>query len=204
MVAVQSGFTGPAGLTLPKGSLPVRTPWRDFADVMTKAFATAPDDVPPIEEAAYVREILQLAVIDDLLGPAGGPHERILDMGVRDRYLVGKLAPREEERGGIEGLAGPLAAEDEEEPDDLETDRRRHDPGEEFESTSGRVDPEADAADEIEASSNQSLVPSSFGFTFCIDGQVDKIEVETRWGRYERVYKHGETKKVNPTLNDPQ
>ncbi|XUJ32296.1 hypothetical protein ACQ5SK_27075 [Bradyrhizobium japonicum] len=171
---------------------------------MTKAFGTAPDDVPPIEDAPYIRELLQLAVIDDLLGPAGGPHERILDMGVRDRYLVGKLAPREEERGGIEGLAGPLAAEDDEEPDDLETDRRRHDPGGEFESASGRVDPEDDAADEIEAASNQSLVPSSVGFTFCIDGQVDKIEVETRWGRYERVYEHELRKKVNRKLKDAE
>lgn len=204
MVTVPDTFTGSAGLTPPKASLPTRTPWKDFSNAMEAAFGKAPDDVPPIDDAAYVREVLQLAVIDDLLGPAGGPHERILDMGVRDRYLVGKLAPREGERGGIEGLTGPLAAEDEEEPDDLETDRRRHDPGEEFESTSGRVDPEADAADEIEASSNQSLVPSSFGFTFCIDGQVDKIEVETRWGRYERVYEHGETKKVNRKLKDAE
>ncbi|WP_316227964.1 DISARM system helicase DrmA [Bradyrhizobium sp. SZCCHNR3015] len=204
MVFVRSGFAGSAGLTPPKAALPIRTPWKDFTGAMTEAFGTAPDDVPPIEDAAYIREVLQLAVIDDLLGPAGGPNERILDMGVRDRYLVGKLAPREEERGGIEGLTGPVAAEDEEEPDDLETDRRRHDPGGEFESASGRIDPEADAADEIEAASNQSLVPSSFGFTFCIDGQVDKIEVEARWGRYVRVYEHEHRKKVNRKLKDAE
>ena len=204
MVFVRNGVAGSAGLTLPKASLPTRTPWKDFTEAMTTAFGTAPDDVPPIEDAAYIREVLQLAVIDDLLGPAGGPNERILDMGVRDRYLVGKLAPREEARGGIEGLTGPLAAEDEEEPDDLETDRRRHDPGGEFESASGQVDPEADAADEIEAASNQSLVPSSFGFTFCIDGQIDKIEVEASWGRYERVYEHEHRKKVKRKLKDAE
>ena len=38
--------------------------------------------------------------MDDLLGPANGPHEQIVDMGVRDRYLVGKLAPRESGVGG--------------------------------------------------------------------------------------------------------
>jgi hypothetical protein len=39
---------------------------------------------------------------------------------------------------------------------------------------------------EIDASMSQSLVPSSFGFTFCVDGEVETIEVEARWGRYER------------------
>ncbi len=202
MVVAAEGFSGSASLTPPKGSLPTRAPWNDFTSALKAVAGGAPEDIAPIGEAAYVRELLQLAITDDLLGPADGPTERILDMSVRDRYLVGKLAPREEERGGIEGLAGPLAVEEEEEPDDLETDRRRHDPGEEFESTSGHVDAEADAADEIEAASNQSLVPSSFGFTFCIDGDVDAIDVEARWGRYERVYDTGNTKVVNRKLRD--
>jgi hypothetical protein len=42
-----------------------------------------------------IRELLQLAVVDDLLGP----HERIVDMNVRNRYLVGELAPREDSQG---------------------------------------------------------------------------------------------------------
>lgn len=206
MISVPADFRGSAGLTPPKSSLPTRVPWKDFGEAMKVAFGCTPDDVPAIDDVSYIRELLQLAVIDDLLGPAGGPFERILDMGVRDRYLVGKLAPREETSGGIEGLAGPLATEDdeEEEPGDLETDRRRHDPGEEFESTSGRVDAEADAEDEIEAASNQSLVPSSFGFTFCIDGDVEAIEVEARWGRYQRVYDHEHRKTINRKLKDAE
>jgi len=191
------------GLNLPKGQMPVRLPWSDFARAFAAGFGTAIDDVAPIDDQNYVRELLQLAVVDDLLGPAGGPRERIYDMGVRDRYLVGKLAPREELPGGIEGLEGPLAAEEgDDEPDDLEVGKRRHDPGEEFESASGHVDPEADAADEIEAANNQSLVPSSFGLTFCVDGTVERIEVEARWGKYSRVYDHGETKTVNRKLRD--
>ena len=126
---------------------------------------------------------------DDLLGPAKGPHEQIVDMSVRDRYLVGKLAPRESENGGIEGLEGPLATEaDEEEPSDLDVHSGRHDPGAEFEGSTGTVDAEAEALDEIDATSNQSLVPSSFGMTFCVDGDVDTIEIEARWGRYQRDY----------------
>lgn len=191
------------GLTLPPGVLPMRVSWPDFTHALGAAFGVSADDVPAIQDQSYVRELLQLAVMDDLLGPAGGPHERIYDMGVRDRYLVGKLAPREEVPGGIEGLEGPLATEEsDEEPDDLETSGRRHDPGEEFQSASGYVDPEADAADEIEAATNQSLVPSSVGFTFCVDGDVERIEVEVRWGKYSRIYDHGKTKTVNRKLRD--
>ena len=87
-------------------------------------------------------------------------------------------------------MEGPLAQEDGEEPDDLQTHTGRHDPGAEFDSTTGKVDAEAEASDEIDASSNQSLVPSSFGITICVDGDVESIEVEARWGRYERIYEH--------------
>ena len=93
-----------------------RLQWSDFVAALPKLTGGTLDDVPLIGDQAYIRELLQLAVMDDLLGPANGPHEQILDMGVRDRYLVGKLAPREDEDGGIEGLEGPLAAEAEEEP----------------------------------------------------------------------------------------
>ena len=110
-------------------------------------------------------------------------------MSVRDRYLVGKLAPMESDSGGIEGLEGPLAAEtDESEPGDLDVHKGRHEPGAEFDGATGRVDVETEALDEIDAASNQSLVPSSFGMTFCVDGDVDTIKVEARWGRYQRDY----------------
>lgn len=41
------------------------------------------------------RELLRDAVVKDLLGPASEPDEEILGASVRDRYLVGKLAPKE-------------------------------------------------------------------------------------------------------------
>jgi hypothetical protein len=163
-----------------------RLQWEEFVLALTKALHQTIDGVSVVEDRAYIRELLQLAVVDDLLGPAGGPHERIVDMGVRDRYLVGKLAPREDAQGGIEGLDGPLAEDQVEEP----TDRivpGQHEPGAEFGTATGRVEPESDSADEIDAASNQSLVPSSFGMTFCVDGDVERIEVEAHWGSYERV-----------------
>lgn len=187
---------GLTGLAAPSAGSVGRIQWVDFVDALSKALDETISEVPTIgsdikspryqQELAYIRELLQLAVMDDLLGPAGGPHERIVDMGVRDRYLVGKLAPREAAQGGIEGLEGPLANEEVEEPTDLQVPGQ-HEPGAEFETTTGRVEPESDVADEIDTASNQSLVPSSFGMTFCVDGDVERIEVEARWGSYERV-----------------
>ena len=68
-------------------------------------------------------------------------------MGVRDRYLVGKLAPREAAQGGIEGLEGPLANDEAEEPTDPKAPGQ-HEPGAEFGTATGRVEPESDAPDE--------------------------------------------------------
>ncbi len=181
--AVSIGLTS---LTPPSSGSVGRIQWTDFLESLPKALHKTITEVPTIEDQAYIRELLQLAVMDDLLGPAGGPHERIVDMGVRDRYLVGKLAPREAAQGGIEGLDGPLANDDAEEPTEAKAPGR-HEPGAEFGTATGCVEPESDSADEIDAASNQSLVPSSLGMTFCVDGDADQIEIEARWGRYERV-----------------
>ena len=98
-------------------------------------------------------------------------------------------------KNGPLSVEGALTLEDvEEEPDDLEIHEGRHEPGSEFDSTSGRNDAEADSTDEIDTASNQSLVPSSFGMTFCVDGTVDHIVVGVRWGRYERIYEHDKFK----------
>lgn len=163
-----------------------RLQWDEFGAALVTALHQTIGGASAIDDRVYIRELLQLAVVDDLLGPAGGPRERIVDMSVRDRYLVGKLAPREAAQGGIEGLEGPLAEEETEEPSDPKAPGQ-HEPGAEFGTATGRVEPESDAADEIDAASNQSLVPSSFGMTFCVDGNIERIEVEARWGCYERV-----------------
>jgi len=181
--AISIGLTS---LIPPSSGSVSRIQWTDFLESLSKALHKTIADVPTITDQAYIRELLQLAVMDDLLGPAGGPHERIVDMGVRDRYLVGKLAPREAAKGGIEGLDGPLANDETEEPTEAKA-LGRHEPGAEFGTATGRVEPESDSADEIDAASNQSLVPSSLGMTFCVDGDADRIEIEARWGRYERV-----------------
>lgn len=190
-------------LSAPSGGI-ARVQWTDFLESLPKLSGKTIADVPLINDQTYIRELLQLAVVDDLLGPANGPYEDIVDMGVRDRYLVGKLAPRDSKKNEESDLfEGASATDESEEPDQsINThdknapNRLRHDPGAEFNSATGKVDPESDSADEIDAASNQSLVPSSMGITFCISGDVDAIEVEALWGRYERLYDHEYTKPI--------
>lgn len=154
---------------LPEGAIMRRMEW-DKLDaacwkIYQRSFHNLPKLAAPnadgkidVHEHAYVRKLLELAVADDLLGPAMGPHEEVVGMSVRDRYLVGKLAPRN---------AIPEKTE-------------------EFASTTG--DPsEEETSKEIDEANNQSLVPSSFGFTFCVDACVESVELDVEWGRYERT-----------------
>ena len=173
------------GLTAPTGQV-ARLPWDEFISILQLLGVFDLGVVPLINDVVYTRNLLEFAVRDDLLGPAGGPHELIKDMSVRDRYLVGKLAPRrpdDEQHVRVE----PGSAT--EEGGDLEDERKasRHEPGAEFASASGRVEPEDDALDEIDTTNNQSLVPSSLGLTFCVASDVHALTVDARWGRYERV-----------------
>ena len=175
---------GAAELTLPEGAVS-RLQWDVFVRAVEMLAGKTVDDALLIENQAYIRELLQLAVVDDLLGPANGSLEQIIDMNVRDRYLVGRLSPMKSSFS----VEGTWATEtEEEEPGELDVHKGWHDPGAEFDNETGRVDAEVEAPDEIHTASNQSLVPSSFGMTICVDGEVDIIEVEARWGRYRRDY----------------
>jgi hypothetical protein len=148
------------GLPQPTGAIH-RIDWPTFSAALKKATGKEFDEMSLLEgktakEQAYVRQLLQLAVMDDLLGPATGPEEEVVGMSVRDRYLVGKLAPKDTH---------------------LEADQ---------EDELGGGDDDDDGVKEVDASRTQSLVPSSFGLTFCISGEVEQIEIEVAWGRYER------------------
>ena len=155
-----------AGLILPEVAVS-RLQWDTFARAVEMLAGRTVDDALLIENQAYIRELLQLAVMDELLGPANGSIEQIVDMNVRDRYLVGRLSPM---KSGIAGEESLSIEADEGEHGDLDVHKGRHDP------------------DEIHTAGNQSLVPSSFGMTICVDSKVDIIEVEARWGRYRRDY----------------
>jgi len=162
------------GVTAPESKAAVvRLEWPVFETALKTACGIAFDALPVLEgdsaeEQDYVRELLQLAVIDDLLGPADGPVEEIVGMSVRDRYLVGKLAPMDTA------------------PDAAETDTF----GE-----SGRPDSE-ERDEEVDTSTNQSLVPSSMGFTFCVDGELENVQLFANWGRYERTQSERENEET--------
>jgi hypothetical protein len=202
VVLADSGFSAPSS-----GSLG-RLQWNDFIDGLAKIAKVSLEDVPVIgtresaKEKAYIRELLQLAVMDDLLGPADGPHEQIVDMSVRDRYLVGKLAPRQD-TGATDGWEGSRIDPNDEESVDASVPGQ-HEPGAEFAGATGRVEAESDAGDEIDASSNQSLIPSSMGLTFCVACDAPAIEVEVRFGCYERLSGEdgGRTKTINRKIRD--
>ena len=143
-------------------------------------------DVPIISDPPYIRLLLELAVREDLLGPAGGPHEYVIDTSVRDRYLLGKLAPRRPTQSNEDEVEPSTGMEEATTMDD-EHDAQLHEPGAEFNRATGRVEPEEDALDEIDTTNNQSLIPSSMGFSFCVAPEVTSLTVTANWGRYERV-----------------
>lgn len=206
--------TAPEAVGLPSGvDVPARRlEWGSFEGALSQVAGICFSALPVIPgdtnvQKAYLRELLQLATVDDLLGPANGPEEDIVGMGVRARYLVGKLAPREP----ASGLTIPLVRtelSDEDVGDGESGDlrplaevgpgkaARRRLPGEEFSATTGTQDVEDETGTEVSASKNQSFIPSSIGLTFCIDESVDELEVDVRWGRYFRLYDHDYTREI--------
>lgn len=107
-----------------------------------------------------VRNALHELVALDLLGPACGPDEELLEDAPRTRYVVGTLAPR--------------AAQ----ADQLALDDRLDGAGERG--------VQEGATDSTVPASN-TLFSSSIGFTFVVTAGVDTVRVEARWGEYERV-----------------
>lgn len=107
-----------------------------------------------------VRNALHELVAIDLLGPACGPCEELLGDAPRTRYVVGTLAPRD----------AP--------PEQLALDDRLEGAGE-----TGIDEGGTDGA----VPASNTLFSSSIGFTFVVAAGVDEIQVDARWGAYERV-----------------
>ena len=144
-------------------------------------------DCGEAKNQSYVRELLQLAMSDDLLGPALGAHEEIVGMSVRDRYLVGKLSPKvpPNERGETNPYSGQEKSEIASNQQSLQSaSNAEHQPIADL--ATSDVDDEQDERP-IDIKDSQSLSPSSMGFTFCIDGTLPPIELTAAWGRYERT-----------------
>src|SRR5260370_11749383 len=113
----------------------------------------------PLSPSA-LRDELERLVLQDLLGPAGGPEEEIDEGSVRGRYLVGALAPRDQQvlPEELDELAIP---------------------------EEGSVE---DGANDDAALQIASLYPSSIGMSFSVDGTAASVSVEAGWGYYRREH----------------
>ena len=110
-----------------------------------------------------IREEFQALVIRDILGPRSGDEESFTGkQRVRDRYLIGILAPK-----GVVPI------------DPARSDETRDDGS----ATGGtEIDPE-----DGQANRGLSLTPSSLGASFMVAADVSGVEVTVRWGQYDKV-----------------
>jgi hypothetical protein len=115
-----------------------------------------------------IRAELEAMVIGDLLGPAGGDNEELIERSVRDRYLVGVLAPSRQ--------AESKASDEEEEEFPLIPD----------ELSEGGSDSADDGTTDADVSVSQAFLPSSLGLSFCVDSDAKAITVSASWGQYKR------------------
>lgn len=109
--------------------------------------------------AMELRSELQEMVKKDLLGPAGGPEEEVDERNVRGRYTLGLLAPKGQSI--IPDQQDELAA--------------------------GGADDEEQGKADTAIPQTASMLPSSVGFTFTVDGDAESIQVIARWGHYLRA-----------------
>src|ERR1035438_7182174 len=108
---------------------------------------------------APLRQELEDLIRRDLLGPAGGEQETITEQSVRNRYLLGMLAPLK-------------VIEVDEEPFDELAD------GSEDNAEEGTAEPSTPA--------KRGVAPSTFGLSFCLGLAETTFDAEARWGQYLR------------------
>jgi hypothetical protein len=117
-----------------------------------------PQDPTPYQ----IREEIQAAIYRDLLGPVNGPNEEVLEpSNLLDRYLLGVIAPRIRQKDDQEN-------KDDESMPTLENETE-------------------DGNSEASVALANSLFPSSFGLTFCVQPQVKAVQIKALWGYYQRV-----------------
>lgn len=115
-------------------------------------------EAKPIGSTAIRSDVDELVRLE-LSGPAGGPDEEVDESSIRDRYLVGVLAPRDAEVGADQddGLGVNDCSSEE----------------------SGGED-----RGDVRAG---TMFPSSLGLSFVVSKRVAEIQVSAAWGQYERT-----------------
>ena len=119
-----------------------------------------------------IREEFVDMIRRELLGPAGGPDERVTETYVRDRYAVGLLAPRNASKvPDPEDEEGPLATDQADTAEEGYTEQEL---------------PGFGAVETDDTSPRKSMIPSSIGLTFALSRAADAIKITVRWGSYAR------------------
>jgi hypothetical protein len=136
-------------------------------------------NVLPVVTPGELREEFYTMLWKDWLGPAGGEEETIYDKTVRDRYLVGMLAPKFK----LPANESAADAEEDEEKEGFNTP-----PDEEGELPIAGVDDEQGSPPSLipEVGDTVAFIPSSLGITVALGADAEGVVVEVNYGRYER------------------
>ncbi len=131
-----------------------------------------------------LRDMLEEMAVKELQGPAQGDEEEVSER-IRDRYLVGILAPRQRAEDMPLPLFEKPAAPPAEDDDNLEGD---FPPGEELGIEGvGRGNLSGDdGPTEFSAPMSKAVYPSSLGLSFCVPLETRSLKVTTRWGHYDK------------------
>ncbi len=109
---------------------------------------------------ASLRQEFEDLIRRDLLGPAADEEEIITEQSVRNRYLLGMLAPLN------------IKEPDEEPLDELADDTEDN-------AEEGTAEPSTPAP-------KRNATPSALGLSFCLGLQETEFHVQARWGQYLR------------------
>ena len=128
-------------------------------------------------------------VVGDLLGPVGGESEELTERTVRDRYIVGVLAPARSGESGVES-----GEKDSAQHSPLSTPHSPLDDDEDDEDTplipdelaEGGSDTADDGTTDKDVPVAAGHLPPSIGMTFSVEGDATAIKVSAVWGQYKR------------------
>ena len=122
-----------------------------------------------------VRAELEDRLERDLLGPWDGPEEELPPRtSPAERYMLGRLVPRDR------------PAEPEESDDGEAVDAEETDPGLVDREVTSATDGEEEGAEADATVRSGSMSASAIGLAFSVAATVDAISVTASWGRYER------------------
>jgi DNA-binding Lrp family transcriptional regulator len=133
--------------------------------------------VLPVPSPAEVRDEFLDMLTRDWLGPAGGEEEIIYEKTVRDRYLIGMLAPKNKS-----------SAKDSDPSDEDDEPEVSVPVDEEGDLAAAGIDDEQGQAESVvpDVGETAAFIPSSLGVTVALGSDVRQIVVEVHYGRYVR------------------